>query len=243
MLRRRSTGARLEQAPAFHQRHDRQHLRARAELEDREQVGQVVAQHVPGDRDRVLAAAGALERESRRLRRRRGSRSGRSSVSSSSSAGRTLRSTSASCARVSSSQNTAGVPVSLARDNGEPHPILDRARPWSGTCARCRRRRPRAPSASAPASSTTRTVPGAGDLERLVVRPVLLGGLCHQPDVGRAAHRRRVERAVLAAVVDGLGVQLGVRVIRDHELRVLLARLAHSTSGPTSGSPPASTRR
>ena len=67
VLGRRAAGAGLEQAAAVHQRHDREHLRARAELEDREQVGQVVAQHVAGDRDRVLAARGALEREARRL--------------------------------------------------------------------------------------------------------------------------------------------------------------------------------
>ena len=60
-----------------------------------------------------------------------------------------------------------------------------------------------------------------GDLERLVVRPVLLGGLGHQADVGRGAHRRRVKRSVLAAVVDGLAIELRVGVIRDHELRVL----------------------
>ena len=67
VLGRRAAGAGLEQPAAVHQRHDREHLRARAELEDREQVGQVVAQHVAGDRDRVLAARGALEREAGRL--------------------------------------------------------------------------------------------------------------------------------------------------------------------------------
>ena len=63
VLRGRAAGARLEQAAAVHERHDREHLGAGAELEDREQVGEVVAEHVAGDRDRVLAAADALERE------------------------------------------------------------------------------------------------------------------------------------------------------------------------------------
>ena len=67
VLGRRAARAGLEQPTAVHQRHDREHLRARPELEDREQVGQVVAQDVAGDRDRVLAALGALEREPRRL--------------------------------------------------------------------------------------------------------------------------------------------------------------------------------
>ncbi len=60
---RRPAGSGLEQPASGHQRHDRLHLRARAQLEDREQVGQVVAQDVSGDRDRVLAPPGALERE------------------------------------------------------------------------------------------------------------------------------------------------------------------------------------
>ena len=61
VLGRRAAGAGLEQAAAVDQRDDREHLGAGAELEDREQVGEVVAQHVAGDRDGVLALADALE--------------------------------------------------------------------------------------------------------------------------------------------------------------------------------------
>ena len=75
--------------------------------------------------------------------------------------------------------------------------------------------------------------PGFRDLERLVVRPVLLGRLRHQPDVRGAAHRRRVERAVAPAVLDGLGVQRRVGVVGDHELGVLLLAVRRSTSGRT----------
>ena len=67
VLGRRAARAGLEQPAAVHQRHDREHLRARPELQDREQVGEVVAQHVAGDGDRVLAVLGAAERELRRL--------------------------------------------------------------------------------------------------------------------------------------------------------------------------------
>ena len=63
MLGRRTAGAGFEQPATLHQRHDRQHLGARAEFQDREQIGQIVAQHVAGDRDRVLALADALDRE------------------------------------------------------------------------------------------------------------------------------------------------------------------------------------
>ena len=63
VLRRRAAGTGFEQPAAAQQRDDREHLRAGAELEDREEVGEVVAQHVAGDGDRVLAFAYPLQRE------------------------------------------------------------------------------------------------------------------------------------------------------------------------------------
>jgi hypothetical protein len=66
---------------------------------------------------------------------------------------------------------------------------------------------------------------GGRDLERLVVAAVLLGLLRHQADVRRRAHRRRVERAVLAAEVDRLGVQRRVAVVGDDGLGILLLTL------------------
>ena len=51
-----------------HQRDDREHLRTGTELEDREKVGQVIAQDIAGDTDRVLPGAGAREGEARRSR-------------------------------------------------------------------------------------------------------------------------------------------------------------------------------
>ena len=87
VLGRRTAGAGLEEPAAVHERHDREHLGAGAELHDREQVGEVVTQHVAGDRDGVLAATDALERvrarvggredldgEARRCRARAGTR-------------------------------------------------------------------------------------------------------------------------------------------------------------------------
>ncbi len=75
--------------------------------------------------------------------------------------------------------------------------------------------------------------PVGGDLEGLVVAAVLLGLLRHQADVRRRAHRRRVERAVLAAEVDRLRVQRRVRMVRDDRLGVLRARPWRSTAVPT----------
>ena len=65
----RAAGAGLEQAAAVDQRHHRQHLGRGAEFEDREQVGQVVPQHVAGDRDGVLALADPVQRVRDRLDR------------------------------------------------------------------------------------------------------------------------------------------------------------------------------
>ena len=65
---RGAAGAGFEQAAAVDQRHDGQHFRRGAELEDREQVGQIVPQHVAGDRDGVLAPADPLQGEARSRR-------------------------------------------------------------------------------------------------------------------------------------------------------------------------------
>jgi hypothetical protein len=53
------------------------------------------------------------------------------------------------------------------------------------------------------------------------VAAVLLGLLRHEADVGRRAHRRRVEGAVLLAVADGLVVERRVGRVGDDELGVL----------------------
>ena len=73
VLGRGAAGAGLEQAAAVDQRDDREHLGRGAELEDREQVGVVVAQHVAGHRDGVQALADALDGELRGARPARGS--------------------------------------------------------------------------------------------------------------------------------------------------------------------------
>ena len=222
VLGRGAAGARLEQAAAVHQRDDREHLGARPELEDREQVGQIVAQDVAGDRDRVLAAAGAVEREAGRVGDVDMISISRPSVSSRSSAGRTLRSSCASCGRCLVEPEDGRHAATRVRARRRARPSRGSARPSPGTCARCRRPATSCSISVAPLSSTTRTRAGRRDLERLVVRAVLLGLLGHQADVRGGAHRRGVERAVPAAVLDRLGVQRRVGVVGDHELRVLL---------------------
>ena len=111
---------------------------------------------------------------------------------------------------------------SPARARRRAAPSRRSARPWSGTRARCRRPRPRARAASSPARVDDADGARGLDLERLVVAAVLLGLLRHQADVRRRAHRRRIERAVLAAEVDRLGVQRRVAGVGDDRLGVLL---------------------
>ena len=63
MLGSRSARSGLEQPATVQQWHDRQHPCTGAKLEDREQVGQVISQDVPGDRNRVFSAADAFQSE------------------------------------------------------------------------------------------------------------------------------------------------------------------------------------
>ena len=105
------------------------------------------------------------------------------SVSSSSSAGRDLARAARRRARASRRARTRRARRSPARARRRAGPSPGSARPWSGTSARCRPRRPRAPSASSPALVDDADRARRGDLERLVVRAVLLGGLRHQADV------------------------------------------------------------
>ena len=60
-----------------------------------------------------------------------------------------------------------------------------------------------------------------GNLERHVVRAVLLGLLRHQADIGDGTHGRRIERAVGLAEVDDFLVDAGKGRLRVHGLDVL----------------------
>ena len=136
-----------------------------------------------------------------------------------------------SWARLSSSQNTAGVPEARARVTAS----LTQSRIGASLVWQARQMSPASTSwliSTSPAASTTSTVPADGDLEGLVVAAVLLGLLGHQPDVGHRAHRGRVEGAVGAAVVDDGLVDTGVRAVGDDgEGVVLLAVRAPHVAG------------
>ena len=213
VLGRRTAGTGLEQATAVHERHDREHLGAGAELHDREQVGEVVAQHVAGDRDGVLAPADALERVRGRRRRARGSRWSGPTCRARGRYSRTLAMICASCARVSSSQNTTCAPDEPAAQHREAHPVADRrVLHLTGAPDVARLDLVLQHHVAGTVHDAHRAVDR--DLERLVVRAVLLGLLRHEPDVGHRTHRRGVERAVGLAVVDDRGVDTGVATSR-----------------------------
>ncbi len=76
--------------------------------------------------------------------------------------------------------------------------------------------------------------PGLSDLERLVVRAVLLGGLRHQPDVGHRAHGRWVVRAVGLAVLDRDLIDARVGRVGDNRESVRLGpvRPPHVAADP-----------
>ena len=140
-------------------------------------------------------------------------------------------------ARVSSSQNIAGRPVARARSTASATQSRIGA---SGV-------RHMPPDVALLDLVLDQRLPGrlvdhaharrSRDLEGGVVRPVLLGSLRHQADVRGRPHRRRVEGAVLTAVVDGLRVERRVGVVGDHEVGVLLlaARVPHPPGGADRG--------
>ena len=177
VLGRRTAGAGLEQAAARHQRHDRQHLGAGAQLHDREQVGEVVAQHVAGHRDGVLALADALEREARRFQRAPGCGCRAPRCRGPSDSARPWRSP-ARRARGSCPARTRPAYWRCAHARRPASPSRRSPRPWSGTCARCRRPRPR-----------VRISP---------CRPDRRHARCRRPESGRSCRASRIPRPSVA---------------------------------------------
>ena len=242
VLRRRAAGAGLVQPAAVEQRHDRQHLGARAELENREQIREVVAQHVAGDRDRVEAGAHALQRRADRVDRRHDLDVETRRVVVLQVRAAPSRSRSGRRRGCSSSQKIAAWPVARARLTASfTQSLIGRSRvrhmrqmsPASTGCSKSAR-----PDAVDDADRA-----GRGNLERLVVRAVLLGGLRHQPDVRHRAHRRDVERAVLLCSRRWSPDRCRRTSDRESSPSCRAACRRVPTSDPTRGSRPASRRR
>ena len=237
----RATRARLEQTAARHQRHDREHLGARPELEDREQVGEVVAQHVSGDRDRVLAVAGTLERAARRGRDVEDLDLGPVGVGLLECGPDLAKHLGVVGPRLVQPEDRRRFGLSRARD-GQPDPILDRgvlslahAPDVAGVDLVLEQR------VVAVVAHPDR--PGALDLERLVVRAVLLGRLGHQADVRRRADLGRVEAPCCLQCSTASPYSAASRSDRGSRTWRPAGRRRRSTSDPRSGWRRASTRR
>ncbi len=219
VLGSRTTGAGFEQATTGHQRHDGEHLGAGAQFHDREQVGEVIAQHVAGHRDGVFTLADAVQRERGRFHRSQDAdvqAVGIVVLEVGFDLGDHLR-----IVRARGIQPEYGRGAAQAGAvDGQLDPVLDR-----GVLGLAH-----APDVAGLHGVFEHHVAGiVGDahgavgrnLEGLVVRAVFFGLLRHQADVRHRAHGGRVERAVGDAVVDHGLVYTGVAAVRNDSLGVL----------------------
>ena len=231
----RAAGAGLEQASAGQQRHDGEHLGAGAELHDGEEVGQVVAEHVAGHRDGVLATADALQGEG-------GGRLGGHDLD--------LQAVGVVLGQVPlhhvDQDGVVGPALVEPEDgrraagpgpvDGEPHPVADGdllglAHPEDVAGRHRLLQHHRAVEVHHPDGAV------GGDLEGLVVAAVLLRRLGHQAHVGDRAHGGRVVGAVGPAVVDDHLVDAGVAGVGDDGQGVVLPAVGtpHVTRGADHG--------
>mmetsp|Transcript_23326 Transcript_23326/g.40537 ORF Transcript_23326/g.40537 Transcript_23326/m.40537 type:complete len:773 (-) Transcript_23326:1760-4078(-) len=214
---RGATGTGFKQAATFHQLHDGEHFGRGAQLEDREEVGQVVAQHVAGDGDAVVAGGDGLKRL-------RGGFARRHDLEQVGFASRFQRRGDVfdqlgivGAVRVQP-EDRLGTSQTLTVKR-QLDPVLD----WGLFHG-----------AGAPDVAGFHVVgmqhvavfqndaDGAvcGSFKRGWVRAVLFGLLRHQTDVGHRACGGYVERAVGFEEVDSFIVDGGVATIRDHTVGV-----------------------
>jgi len=141
----------------------------------------------------------------------------------------------ASCARVSSSQNTTWEPAEATAQHRQAHPVAHRAsftwhaRKTSPASTSCE-------STVSPARFTTRTVPSDGISNVLVVRSVLLGLLRHETDVRHRPIVAGSNAPMGLAVAHDRVVHTGVRRGGDHGQRCPAVRSTRSTSARSRGS-------
>ena len=219
VLRCRTAGASFEQTATVHKRNDRKHLGARAEFHDGEQVGEVIAQHVAGDRNGVFTFAGTGKRvKTRSLGRHDLDREAGGVV-----LGEVLLHLGDDLRVVRTvlvePEHRGRVGKSCTR-NSEFHPVANRCI-LGLACT---------PDVAGFNNMFHDDVAGAvgdahgavdGNLKRLVVRTVFLGLLGHEADVGNGAHRGGVECAVGFAVVDDGCVHAGIGRVGNDGLAVL----------------------
>ena len=222
VLRCRATGTGFVHAATGHQWHDRQHLGAGAEFHDREQIGQVVAQDVAGDRDRVKTADRTLH-----------------GVANGTHLRHDLNVQTARVVVLEVDLDLLDQFVLVRTVRVEPehrrHTRVTgaRHRQLDPVTDRCVLGLTGAPDVArfhvqGQQHFAGRQIGDIGhavfrNLEGLVVRTVLFGLLRHQPDIGHRAHGARIEIAIPLAEVDHLLVDAGKGALRHHGLDVLQA--------------------
>ena len=235
MLGRGTAGAGLVHAATGQQRHNGQHLGAGAEFEDREQVRQVIAQHVAGHRNGVLPGANPLHGGGHR-----GDRGQDPDVQPAGVVILEIGLYLLDQLPVVGALLIQPEDGRLARRAGavhpQLHPVADRQ------VLRL---------AHAPDVALGHLVLGehlalgidhadgarGAEQEGLVVRAVFLGRLGHQADVADVAHGGHVVGAVAAAVIDHRLVHAGIAPIGDQGLHVmrLAVRAPHAPRGADCG--------
>ena len=219
VLRGRAAGAGLEEPATVQERDDGEHARAGADLQDGEEIGEIVPEDVPGDRDGVLTSADPLQRVLHGLDR-----------------GEDLHRQAGGVLGLQIALHLADelgvvrpLPVQpehrrgsggARAGHGELHPVVNggvlglAGPPDIAFLHLMLQERP---------AVGVHHADGAcfGHLEGLVVGSVLLGLLRHEPDIGDAAHAGGVELPVRLAIPHHRVVDAGVAGVRDHGLAVL----------------------
>src|SRR5688572_14657799 len=226
VLRRGTAGAGFIEATTGQQRNNRQHLGARAELENGEEIREVVAQDVPGDGDGVLSFANALQSRAHRLDRR---------LNPDVEPGRVVILEIALSffdhVPVMAAIRIEPEDCSGAGQSRTSHCQLDPVANGEVLCL-----------AHAPDVSLFNRMlkdhlsfrihdaygPGCWNQECLVMRTVLFRFLGHQADVGYSAHGGYMECAVSLTVIEYFLVDAGARPVRNQVARV--AQLAVTSS-------------
>ena len=214
MLGRRAAGAGLEQATAAQQGHDGEHLGAGAQFDDGEQVGQVVAQHVAGDGDGVLARADALAGDLHGLHRREDPDVQATGVMVL-QIGLHLGDDLGIVGPVLVKPEDGGGAGDPGAGDGQLDPILDRgvlglAHPEDVSGLDLLMKLDHTRGVHHPDRPLSRRHEG------LIVAAVFLGLLRHEADVGHTADGGGVEMAVLLAVLDDGLIDRRVAAVRDH---------------------------
>ncbi len=214
MLRRRSARARFIHSATGEQWHDRKHLGAGAELQDREQVGQIVAQDIAGDGNRVFAGAYTFQGGANRVHRGEDADVEPGGVVILQIALRLRDHVAVVCPLLIEPENCGRTGRARPID-GELDPVPD------GEVFRL---------AHAPDVSLADFVSGQNlacgihdaddtlgrDLERLVMRAVFFGRLRHEADITDVAHGRDVECPMQLTVIDRRLIDPGVAPVRNH---------------------------